>query len=87
VELLVGDGSCGVPDRAPYAAIVVWAAFPDVPPPLVEQLRPGALLVPPIGLGGHEEVVLFHRSTRGLARRKVLISARFVRLRGRYGFP
>lgn len=38
VELRVGDGSAGVPDRAPYDAILVSAAFPDVPAPLVEQL-------------------------------------------------
>jgi len=87
VELLVGDGSGGVPARAPYAAIVVSAAFPEVPPPLAEQLQLGGRLVQPIGPGGYEDVVLFHRSTRGLERRKVLTAARFVRLHGRYGFP
>ncbi len=87
VVLLAGDGTCGVPDHAPYDAIVVSAAFPVVPPPLVEQLRPGGRLVQPIGPGGGEEVVLFQRTATGLERRRVLTPASFVRLHGRYGFP
>ncbi|QIK10595.1 protein-L-isoaspartate(D-aspartate) O-methyltransferase [Streptomyces sp. ID38640] len=84
VELRVGDGSAGVPDRAPYDAILVSAAFPDVPPPLVEQLRIGGRLVQPLGTGGREEVVSFRRTASGLERRRVLTLARFVRLHGRY---
>lgn len=86
VELLVGDGTMGVPDRAPYDAILVSAAFPSVPPPLVGQLKLGGRCVQPIGPGGQEEVVLFQRTREGLARRKVLTMARFVRLVGRFGF-
>lgn len=41
VELRIGDGSGGVPDRAPYDAIIVSAAFASVPAPLTAQLRPG----------------------------------------------
>ncbi|WP_411135583.1 protein-L-isoaspartate(D-aspartate) O-methyltransferase [Streptomyces sp. C10] len=86
VELRVGDGSAGVPDRAPYDAILVSAAFPDVPPPLVEQLRIGGRLVQPLGTGGREEVVSFRRTASGLERGRVLTLARFVRLHGRYGY-
>jgi protein-L-isoaspartate(D-aspartate) O-methyltransferase len=87
VELLVGDGSCGVPSRAPFDAILVSAAFPEVAPPLIEQLRIGGNLIQPIGPGGHEEVVLFQRCADGLRRRRVLTLANFVRLHGRYGHP
>ena len=85
-EVLAGDGSCGLSDRAPYDAIIVSAAFPAVPAPLAMQLRVGGRLVQPIGPGGKEEVVLFERSASGLERRQVLTLARFVRLQGRYGF-
>jgi protein-L-isoaspartate(D-aspartate) O-methyltransferase len=85
-EVLAGDGSRGLPDRAPYDAILVSAAFPAVPAPLAAQLRIGGRLVQPIGPGGEDEVVLFERSASGLERRQVLTLARFVRLHGRYGF-
>jgi protein-L-isoaspartate(D-aspartate) O-methyltransferase len=86
VQVLTGDGSCGLPDRAPYDAILVSAAFPAVPAPLAAQLRAGGRLVQPIGPGGKEQVVLFQRSAAGLERRRVLTLARFVPLHGRHGF-
>lgn len=88
VDLRVGDGSGGVPDRAPYDAVVVSAAFPEVPAPLVGQVRRGGRLVQPIGPGGYEQVVCFVRTASGgLEQRRVVTAARFVRLRGRYGYP
>jgi protein-L-isoaspartate(D-aspartate) O-methyltransferase len=86
-EVVVGDGSAGLPDHAPYDAILVSAAFPDVPPPLAEQLRPGGRLVQPIGPGGHEDVVLFERADDELVARRPITGARFVQLYGAYGFP
>ncbi len=87
VAVLVGDGTEGVPEHAPYDAVLVSAAFPEVPPPLIEQLRVDGRLVQPIGSGGGEEVVLFARTASGLRRRRVVTSAYFVRLHGRHGFP
>jgi protein-L-isoaspartate(D-aspartate) O-methyltransferase len=85
-EIVVGDGSEGLPEQAPFDAIVVSAAFPEVPPPLVEQLARGGRLVQPIGRGGNEEVVLFRKGPQGLERRRTVTGAHFVRLVGRHGF-
>lgn len=85
-HVVVGDGSTGLPEHAPYQAIVVAAAFPAVPPPLVEQLAPGGRLVQPIGPGGADDVVLFRRGRDGLVRVRTLTGAHFVRLYGEHGF-
>lgn len=85
-EIVVGDGSQGLPEHAPYDAILVSAAFPSVPQPLASQLADGGRLVQPLGRGGAEDVVLFERAGDELARREVLTGARFVRLVGRHGF-
>ena len=87
VEVVVGDGTGGLPEHAPYGAILVSAAFPSVPPPLVEQLAPGGRLVQPIGPGGREEVVLFEKGPQGLERRRTVTGAHFVRLYGTHAFP
>jgi len=87
VELVVGDGTLGLPGRAPYDAVVVCAAHPEVPTPLVAQLRVGGRLVQPIGPGGSEEVELYERSEHGLVHVKFVVPARFVRLYGTHGFP
>jgi protein-L-isoaspartate(D-aspartate) O-methyltransferase len=87
VEVVAGDGTEGLPEHAPYDAILVAAAFPSVPPPLAEQLAPGGRLVQPIGSGGEEKVVLFEKGKEGLKRRRTITGARFVRLHGKHAFP
>jgi protein-L-isoaspartate(D-aspartate) O-methyltransferase len=86
VRVVDGDGTDGVPLAAPYDAILVSAAFPEVPEPLVGQLRIGGRLVQPIGTGGAERVTVFERSADGLVSRGVVCHARFVRLYGRHGY-
>jgi protein-L-isoaspartate(D-aspartate) O-methyltransferase len=86
VLVVAGDGSEGYAAGAPYDAVLVSAAFPQVPPPLVSQLRAGGRLVQPVGPGGHEKVVLFERRPEGLTRLRTLTSASFVRLHGRFGY-
>jgi protein-L-isoaspartate(D-aspartate) O-methyltransferase len=86
VRIVVGDGSRGLPARAPYDAILVAAAYPRVPGPLARQLARGGRLVQPIGEGGAEDVVVFDRTEGGLERRRSVIGAHFVPLVGRHGF-
>jgi protein-L-isoaspartate(D-aspartate) O-methyltransferase len=86
VEVVVGDGSGGLPEHAPYETILVAAAFTSVPPVLAAQLAEGGRLVQPLGPGGAEEVVLFERVGERLERRRVVTLAHFVRLVGRHGF-
>ncbi len=87
VEVVVGDGTEGLPQHAPFDAIIVSAAFPQVPPPLVEQLAVGGRLVHPIGPGGAEEVVRFAKGPAGLIRRSTVTLAHFVKLYGRHAYP
>jgi protein-L-isoaspartate(D-aspartate) O-methyltransferase len=87
VEVRVGDGSLGMPDAAPFDAILVSAAFVGVPLPLVAQLSEGGRLVQPIGRGGDEMVILFRKRGGGLERVRMVVPAHFVRLIGAEAFP
>ena len=87
VTVVVGDGTLGVPEHAPYQAIVVAAASAHVPGPLIEQLAPGGRLVHPVGPGGHEQVTAFHKQADRLVADARLIPARFVPLVGAHGAP
>jgi protein-L-isoaspartate(D-aspartate) O-methyltransferase len=86
VEVIVGDGSAGLPEHAPYEAILVSAAYPRVPPPIAEQLSEGGRLVQPIGPGGSDDVKLFEKAEGRLINRGTVIGAHFVRLYGEHGF-
>jgi protein-L-isoaspartate(D-aspartate) O-methyltransferase len=86
VVIVVGDGSAGLPEHAPFDAILVAAAYPSVPPPLAEQLAEGGRLVQPLGPGGAEDVVLFAKRQGVLDRVRSVTGAHFVRLRGSHGF-
>jgi len=85
VTVLHGDGSQGLAESAPFDAIVVSAAAPHVPKPLMDQLRDGGRLVLPVGSGFAQELQLV-RKIGSTATTMYLDGVRFVPLIGRDGF-
>jgi protein-L-isoaspartate(D-aspartate) O-methyltransferase len=83
--VVVGDGSLGLPDHAPFDAVIVSAAAPEVPQPLIDQLRDGGRLVQPIGPGGAEAVTCFQKIQGSLSEKEVVTGAYFVPLLGAFG--
>ena len=87
VQVRVGDGTLGLPGAAPFDAIVIAAAAPRVPAPLIAQLVEGGRLVQPIGPGGDERVEAFVRRGGVLVRERLVTGASFVPLVGAHGLP
>lgn len=85
VHVHAGDGTLGFPGAAPYGGIVVTAAAPRIPPPLVEQLAEGGRLVIPVGQADQQELLQV-RKTGGKTTSSLLHYCRFVPLVGRYGW-
>jgi len=85
VSIMVGDGTLGWRPYAPYDGILVAAASPDVPAPLLEQLAEGGRLVIPLGERDNQVLVMVERKGDQFTRRK-LGDVRFVPLVGELGF-
>jgi protein-L-isoaspartate(D-aspartate) O-methyltransferase len=86
VRVEEGDGSGGWPAGALYEAILVSAAAPAIPPPLIEQLAEGGRLVIPVGGSDRQDLVRIVKRAGGLAQES-LCGCRFVPLLGRHGWP
>lgn len=81
VTVRAGDGYAGWPEHAPFDRIIVTAAAPHVPQPLVEQLKPGGRMVIPVTRRrGEEELMLVTKDEAGKVRRRALLPVRFVPL-------
>ena len=81
LRLLVGDATQGLPREAPFDALVLSAAAPDVAPALVDALREGARVVAPLGGRRRQDLVLLERVRGRLVRRRAVLGVRFVPLR------
>ena len=81
VRTYTGDGYYGVPDAAPFDAIVVTAAAHQVPPPLIQQLEPGGRMVIPVGGGfALQHLMLVEKDAHGRVRTRQTLPVRFVPL-------
>ena len=85
VEVHVGDGTLGLPEHAPFDAIAVAAAVPDLPQTLYDQLRPRGRIVLPVGSRRAQELQVIVRSPEGPAVLRS-VPCRFVPLVGEEGF-
>jgi len=85
VHVHVGDGTLGLPEVAPFDAIIVTAAAPRTPPPLLAQLADGGRLVIPVGESDHQELLQVRKRGSETTSR-ALHCCRFVPLVGRYGW-
>jgi protein-L-isoaspartate(D-aspartate) O-methyltransferase len=81
--LRTGNGGLGWPEHAPFDAIIVTAAAPDIPPALIEQLRPGGRMVVPVGpRHGDQELTLLTKDSAGKVTRRNILPVAFVPLTG-----
>jgi protein-L-isoaspartate(D-aspartate) O-methyltransferase len=85
-KIITGDGSLGLPEAAPFDAIIVSAAAPRLPPALVEQLAVAGRLIVPVGESEQQVVQLLQKNADGSTSIRTLEGCRFVPLIGEQGF-
>lgn len=85
VHVHCGDGSAGLPDFAPYDAILIAAAAPSLPEPLLQQLGEGGRLVAPVGESSHQMLVCARKQANAISY-QWHEGCRFVPLLGRFGW-
>ena len=84
VEVILGDGSLGLPEHAPYDRILVTCSAPDIPQPLVEQLKEGGILLIPVGK--MFSILIKGRKRHGKLEKREICECAFVPLVGKFGF-
>jgi len=86
VTVIVGDGSLGYEPAAPYDRVIVTAAAPKIPEPLVKQLKPGGRLVAPIGSLPFQVLIVLDKALDGTISVRRDLEVVFVPLIGEYGW-
>jgi protein-L-isoaspartate(D-aspartate) O-methyltransferase len=82
VEVRVGNGYFGWPEHAPFEKIIVTAAPDLIPPPLINQLKPGGRMVIPVGLPDAQQLVVIDKDVNGRIRTKEIMRVLFSLLEG-----
>ncbi|RKY11641.1 MAG: protein-L-isoaspartate O-methyltransferase [Planctomycetota bacterium] len=85
VQYYVGDGSCGWPEPKQFDRIIITAAVPHIPQPLIEQLCEDGLIVAPVG-GQYTQDLVVCKKVKGRLQSKFVCGCRFVKLIGKYAF-
>jgi protein-L-isoaspartate(D-aspartate) O-methyltransferase len=85
VEVFLRDGSLGLEEKAPFDRIIVTAACPDIPKPLLEQLKVDGIMVIPVGDVYLQEMMIVKKLKKGVEK-KSIGNFMFVPLRGHFGF-
>ena len=86
VTLIIGDGSMGYPPAAPYDRIIVTAAAPEVPPPLIDQLAKEGIMVIPVGDRFNQILYVVRKKSDGSIEYRTVTPCLFVPLIGRHGW-
>ena len=87
ITIIVGDGSKGYPEKAPFDRIVVAAAAPETPKPLIDQLKSGGIILIPVGNAQlFQMLIRITKDTLGKITEERLCGVAFVPLTGEYGF-
>jgi protein-L-isoaspartate(D-aspartate) O-methyltransferase len=82
IEFKIGNGYYGWPEHAPYDKIIVTAAPDLIPPPLIEQLKPGGKMVIPAGLAEAQRLMLVEKDVTGSLTTAEILPVRFTQLEG-----
>jgi protein-L-isoaspartate(D-aspartate) O-methyltransferase len=82
IELKIGNGYYGWAEHAPFDKVVVTAAPELIPPPLVDQLKPGGKMVIPAGLANAQQLILIEKDNHGRVTTKEILPVRFAQLEG-----
>ena len=82
IEFKIGNGYYGWPEHAPYDKIIVTAAPDLIPPPLIEQLKPGGKMVIPAGLAEAQRLLLVDKDVTGALTTAEILPVRFTQLEG-----
>jgi len=86
VKVIVGDGSKGLKEQAPFDRIIVTAACPEIPKPLIEQLKIGGKMVLPVGDVYSQQMFIVKKTEKGKVEKSSIGFFQFVPLIGKYGF-
>lgn len=85
IHIIVGDGTIGLPEHAPYDAIIVTAAAPDIPDTYISQLKMNGRLVIPVGSRNSQQLYQVTKTVSGISTLKSTLCV-FVPLIGKYGW-